>query len=317
MNTNIVPHQQNAAIMPQSVDDLIRVGKMLAASGYFADAKSEAQAVAKVLAGLELGLSPMVSMTGVHVIEGKPSVGAHLMAALVRRSGRYDYRVIEHTDAVCEIEFLDGGQAIGRSRFTMEDAKKAGASTRPNWQRYPRNMLFARAMSNGVRWYCPDVTTMPLYTPEELGANVDGETGEVIDVPGRAALPAASTGPANGHTNGNGHAASAAPEPHYTAEIEAIETVDAGLVLCETIVATTTGYHRSGALRKCMVRMADLCRDGDDIALLKGAVKDHGGHLLNGDQQAVFDAGQLAKAHVEDMAAVVEIGADDADGEVE
>jgi hypothetical protein len=42
-------------------------------------------------------------------------------------------------------------------------------------------MLFARAMSNGVRWYCPDVTNgNAVYTPEELGAEVD-EDGNVID----------------------------------------------------------------------------------------------------------------------------------------
>jgi hypothetical protein len=41
-------------------------------------------------------------------------------------------------------------------------------------------MLFARAMSNGVRWYCPDVFSgAPTYTPEELGADVT-ESGDVI-----------------------------------------------------------------------------------------------------------------------------------------
>ena len=42
-------------------------------------------------------------------------------------------------------------------------------------------MLFARAMSNGVRWFCPDVAMTPLYTPAELSAQVDGESGEVIE----------------------------------------------------------------------------------------------------------------------------------------
>ena len=42
-------------------------------------------------------------------------------------------------------------------------------------------MLFARAMSNGVRWYCPDVFAgMAVYTPDEMGADVDGE-GNVIE----------------------------------------------------------------------------------------------------------------------------------------
>ena len=44
-------------------------------------------------------------------------------------------------------------------------------------------MLYARALSNGARWFCPDVLNgSPIYTPEELGANVN-EDGEVIDLP--------------------------------------------------------------------------------------------------------------------------------------
>lgn len=31
-------------------------------------------------------------------------------------------------------------------------------------------MLFARAISNGVAWYCPDVVSGRVYTPEELDA---------------------------------------------------------------------------------------------------------------------------------------------------
>jgi hypothetical protein len=43
-------------------------------------------------------------------------------------------------------------------------------------------MLFARAMSNGVKWFCPDVFNgNAVYVPEELGANVDAD-GNVIDV---------------------------------------------------------------------------------------------------------------------------------------
>ncbi|RDT44717.1 hypothetical protein DXF87_27490, partial [Enterobacter roggenkampii] len=35
--------------------------------------------------------------------------------------------------------------------------------------KFPKNMLFARAMSNGVKWFTPDVFSGPVYTPEELG----------------------------------------------------------------------------------------------------------------------------------------------------
>jgi len=62
----------------------------------------------------------------------------------------------------------------------MEDAGNAGLIARDNWKKYPRNMLFSRAMSNGAKWHCPDVGAgAPIYTPDELGADVDDE-GAVI-----------------------------------------------------------------------------------------------------------------------------------------
>jgi hypothetical protein len=84
------------------------------------------------------------------------------------------------TDTACEIAFTEQGKDCGRSRFTIEDARKAQTK---NLDKFPRNMLFARAMSNGCRWYCPDVFNgAPTYTPEELGANIN-ESGDVIDIP--------------------------------------------------------------------------------------------------------------------------------------
>jgi hypothetical protein len=166
---------------PTDVNDLMRLGAVLAQSGMFADARQEAQAVVKVLAGSEMGFGAIASMTGIHVIQGRVTVGANLMAAAVKKSGKYDYRVQEMTEQVCSIEFFQGGQnkyeSIGISTFTIADAKKAQTK---NLDKYPRNMLFARAMSNGVRWYCPDALGgAPVYTPEEMGADTD-EEGNVI-----------------------------------------------------------------------------------------------------------------------------------------
>ena len=164
-------------------DDVQSTASAMAKSGYFLDSKDQAQAIVKILAGQELGFGPFASMTGVYIIQGRPSIGANLMAAAVKGSTKYNYRIVENTEKVVEIAFLehDGSKwvEIGRSRFTHEDAVKAGTK---NLDKFPRNMLFARAISNGVRWYCPDVFNgSPVYTPEELGADVD-QDGNVIDV---------------------------------------------------------------------------------------------------------------------------------------
>ena len=180
-----------------NLDDLQKVARLLAVSGYF-DAKGTteqaiAQLATKILAGQEMGYGPFVSVQGIHVIQGKPTMSANLMAAAVKASPRYDFRVKEMSDTAVNVEFFErvNGklESLGESRFTMEDARKADTKN-PNLSKYPRNMLYARAISNGVRWFCPDVFMgNAVYTPDEMGATVDGE-GNVVDVPVQPAPPA-------------------------------------------------------------------------------------------------------------------------------
>jgi hypothetical protein len=43
-------------------------------------------------------------------------------------------------------------------------------------------MLFARAMSNGCKWYTPDVFNGPVYVPEEMQAvTVEDAVAEVVN----------------------------------------------------------------------------------------------------------------------------------------
>ena len=169
-------------------DTMQRVSKALVASGYFNDAKDMSQALVKVMAGREMGLGPFASMTGVHIIKGKPVLGANLIATLIKAHPDYNYRIKAHTNEICEIEFFEHGESVGVSSFAASDAKAAGLSG-DNWRKYARNMLFARAISNGAKWHTPGIFGgAPVYTPDELGADVqyDGngdETGEYIESP--------------------------------------------------------------------------------------------------------------------------------------
>lgn len=164
--------------------ELERMGAVFVKSHFFADTTDAAQAIVKIMAGRELGIAPIASMTGIYIVKGKPSLSANLIATKIKASGKYNYRVRQHTAQLCEIEYFErdgnGWQSIGVSSFTFEDARKAGTQ---NLDKYPRNMLFARAMSNGAKWYCPDAFAgIAAYVPEELGADVNDE-GEVIDAP--------------------------------------------------------------------------------------------------------------------------------------
>ena len=150
--------------------DLVEMGRIFAASGMFPEHRDAAQCATKLIVGRGLGLTPYDSMNGLHIIQGKPVVASNTMAAAIKRSGRYDYRAVT-TEDECSITFFDLGQrgedgtpaTIGTTRFTMDDARRAGLNG-ANWKKYPRAMLFARAISAGYREHCPDALGMsPVY----------------------------------------------------------------------------------------------------------------------------------------------------------
>lgn len=159
MSTEIVKSNQ----MP--VNEIMTMAKTFAESGMFTDTKQMAQAFVKIQAGQEIGVPPFAAMSGIHIIQGKPTMGAGLIASTVKGSGKYDYKVKEMTDKACSIDFFQGKENIGNSTFTIEDARKAQTK---NLEKFPKNMLFARAISNGVKWFCPDVFSGPIYVPEEM-----------------------------------------------------------------------------------------------------------------------------------------------------
>jgi len=248
----IVPKHQ----IINSFDDIARAATAMSKSGYFVDSKDQAQAIVKIMAGQEMGFGPFASMTGVYIIKGKPSIGANLMAAAVKGSGRYNYRVIEISDKACSIDFYEGKDKIGTSTFTIEDARRAETQ---NTQKFPRNMLFARAMSNGVKWYTPDVFNgSPVYTPEELGADVDDD-GNVVNGSWKDAEPETPQAEAP-VTNGNGHKEPEAktPERPYSPEI-----LKAGIAKkAEKVGAYTASDKQIGLLAS----MLDVCFAGEQNA---------------------------------------------------
>jgi hypothetical protein len=175
-----------------NIEDLQTLAQIFVKSGFFQDAKDAAQAIVKVMAGAEIGFPAIASMTGIYIVKGKVSMSANLMAAAIKRSGKYNFRVRKHDAQVCEIEFFEGKDSIGVSAFTIAEARAANLhqdwdrdknqwKDKPTWKNFPRNMLYARAMSNGAKWFCPDIFGGPVYTPDELGMRTD-EEGEAVEV---------------------------------------------------------------------------------------------------------------------------------------
>jgi hypothetical protein len=176
------------------------IAKTFADSGLFTDVKGQAQCFVKIMAGAEMGIPPFTAMNSFHIIKGKTTMTANAIAARVKSSKRYDYRVVEKSPTRCTIDFFEHGQKVHTETWDSDRARKAGTQ---NMDKFPDAMLFARALTAGARAVCPDIVGQ-YYTPEEMGAPVDAEgnyidsTATVVDKPAKRVIEIVDEGDHDG-----------------------------------------------------------------------------------------------------------------------
>lgn len=124
-----------------------------------------------LLAAHDLGIPATQALSKLHIVDGKLSMAAEMMVALVLRDG---HELWGDTDNSTELAVCygrrKGSPEITRVVFTMEDAKLAGLEQRTTWKKYPKSMLWARAVSMLCRQVFPDSVAGVSYTPDELEA---------------------------------------------------------------------------------------------------------------------------------------------------
>ena len=172
MEGNDAMSQEVVRSAGDELESIMRYAKVFVESGMFPDIGSVSKAAVKIMAGLEHGMKQFEAMNSFDIIQGKCTMTANCMGRMIQASGKYNYRVAAITDTLCELEFsqrfANEWRIIGKSSFSIAEARKAGVK---NLEKYPRNMLFARAMSNGAKWFCPDVFKTAPYTAEEMGGS--------------------------------------------------------------------------------------------------------------------------------------------------
>lgn len=186
-----VPKSQALALRePRSLGlSLEKLAHAAFKSQLFGKFKNAEAALVVMAYGNCLGLDPVTALTSIHSIDGKPVISGNLMWCLVKGNPSWKKsKVIKRDDESCIIHFIEDGDLIGIAEYTMEDAKRAGLTGKDVWKKYPRAMLFNRAISEGFKAYCPHLGNgLTLYTPEELGGNVNEEgdylqkDGEYVD----------------------------------------------------------------------------------------------------------------------------------------
>ena len=159
----------------RNLNDARQLAKWVFESRMFSSYGTPQAILTTVLLGRELGLATMAALRSVHVIEGKHSLSADVMVALVLRSGLAKYfRLVGSDDKAATWETLRVGDPAPTSvTYTVAQAAlagltKASRSGKPsNWVRQPTQMCRARAKAELARLVYPDLLA-GLYTPDEL-----------------------------------------------------------------------------------------------------------------------------------------------------
>lgn len=196
-----------------SAGDLIPKGLWASPGGGVLPAPSPGKVLLVMETGAMLGIHPVAALSGVNIIEGKPSISPALMSALVRGAG--------HTLRVVTDGTVEGGDFSATATLTRSDdleftykatwtphramraelcsytkvgnvwkvsATGKGGGVKP-WQAYTENMCKWRAVGEVCGEGAQDVI-MGMHTPDELGQLVT-DAGEMVSTPDAPSEPTA------------------------------------------------------------------------------------------------------------------------------
>jgi 5'-3' exonuclease len=157
------------SLQPRSASEAMAMAKYLMNSKLYTKLGTPEAIWAIILTGRERGISAMIALGSIHLVEGKPEMSADLIVAQVLRSGKAKkFTCIETTDdrAVYLAQRFDDAEPM-RVEFTKDHAMKRGLWGKGNWLKMPDVMLAHRCATKAARLKWPDVT-VGLYGEGEI-----------------------------------------------------------------------------------------------------------------------------------------------------
>ena len=171
--SNIIPY-----------NDMQQMAEVAASSKMFGF-KNPQEALAIMLLCQGEGLHPAIAMRDYHVIQGRPALKADAMLARFQQAGgAVKWDVYTDEEVTGTFSHPSGGSLA--VTWLLSHAKKIGIASKDNWKNYPRAMLRARCISEGIRAVYPGCV-VGVYTPEEVQdfqpAPTTKDMGMVEEVP--------------------------------------------------------------------------------------------------------------------------------------
>ena len=151
------------ALVP--LDQLDSLAGSFAKSRLFGD-KNKEQILSLLLLAHAEGVHPVTAMRDFDIINGKPAKKAEAMhRAFISAGGSIEWHALDDTQADATFSHPQGGSA--RIKWDMARVTKAKISNAAMYEKYPRQMLRSRCISEGCRTVYPAATS-GLYEPGEV-----------------------------------------------------------------------------------------------------------------------------------------------------
>lgn len=151
--SNIVPYQ-----------DMRQMAESMAKSKLFG-MKTPDEVLALMLVAQANGQHPAAAARDYDIIQGRPSKKAEAMLRdFLLAGGKVEWHA--YNDTKCDATFSHQQGGSVRVDWDLARVRKAKISNEAMYQKYPRNMLRSRCISEGVRTVYP-VATGGMYAPEE------------------------------------------------------------------------------------------------------------------------------------------------------
>lgn len=152
--SNLVPYE-----------DMRRMCAVMARSNLFG-MKSEDQVLALMLVAQANGQHPAAAARDYDIIQGRPSKKSEAMLRdFIGAGGSIKWHALDNEHAAATFSHPQGGSVS--IDWDMNRAKEAGLAAKEMYKKWPRQMLRARCISEGVRTIYP-VATGGMYAPEEV-----------------------------------------------------------------------------------------------------------------------------------------------------
>lgn len=166
----------------QSLGELMELARIMAVSSLLPQALrgKPSDVLITIMYGQELGMTPMESILGIYVVNGRPGLSGQKWLERVRKAG---HRMFVPC-AACGLPKTDHGQAAGHAykadhdekhctvtivrrdtgdehteTFTWMDAERAKLTKKDVWQAWPKRMLLWRAVTSCATVICPEVAS--------------------------------------------------------------------------------------------------------------------------------------------------------------